>query len=268
MMGRIANAAFSISSCLALNSSTSTSCGYGVVALGNSHFIALNRDFHGLFWLVQFVQFLNQRLDDLFAMAQLYKVEEAVPTDRPVINIQDRVQAKIQQLITDCEEAIDTIPNLNIYEWLAGKEASSQAATAIRDFYAKCIGDHEPDEFDTRAEKKARADQKKFWEEFVALVDRFINNKKAVKVRKPREKKVKSAVELIKNLKFQKEDKDLKIVSVHPAEIIGATQLWVYNTKYRKLTQYVTQSPNGFGIKGTSLTGWDTELSGIGRAHV
>lgn len=207
------------------------------------------------------MNFFNQRLDELFAIAQLYKSEEVVPTDRPVINIQDRVQAKIQYLITECEEAIDLDPNLNIYEWLTGKEASSQAATAIRDFYAKCIGDHEPDEFDTRAEKKARADQKKFWEDFVALVDRFINNKKAVKVRKPREKKVKSAVDLVKNLKFQKEDKDLKIVSVHPAEIVGCKQLWTYNTKYKKLTRYDASGPNGIQVKGTTLIGYDVETA-------
>jgi len=190
------------------------------------------------------------------------KEEPTVVEDtKPAITIQDRVQAKIYQLITDCEEAVDTVPNLNIYEWLSGKEASAQAASAIREFYAKCIGDHEPDEFDTRTEKKARTELKKFWEDFVADVDRFINNKKAVKVRKPREKKVKSAVDQVKNLKFQKEDKDLKIVSVHPAEIVGCNQLWVYNTKYKKLTQYNASGPAGIQVKGTTLTGYDQETS-------
>lgn len=207
------------------------------------------------------MNYFNQRLDDLFALAQLYKSEETVAADRPVVNIQDRVQAKIQHLITECEEAIDNDPALNIYDWLTGKEASPQAANAIRDFYAKCVGDHEPDEFDTRAEKKARELQKKFWEEFVALIDRYINNKKAVKVRKPREKKVKSAVELIKNMKFQKEDKSLKIVSVHPAEVIGAKQLWTYNTKYKKLTRYDASGPNGIQVKGTTLIGYDAETA-------
>ena len=68
-------------------------------------------------------------------------------------------------------------------------------------------------------------------------------------------------MDLIKNLKFQKEFPQLKIVSVNPAEIIGAQQLWVYNTKYKKLTQYVNQSPQGLQIKGTTLIGYDVEKS-------
>lgn len=207
------------------------------------------------------MNFFNQRLDDIFRMASHIKDETEVAVEKPTVNIQDRVQAKIYQLITDCEEAVDTVPNLNIYEWLTAKEATPLAAAAIREFYADWSTDHEPDEFDTRAEKKARLEQKKFWEDFVAAVDRYINNKKAVKIRKPREKKVKSAVDLVKNLKFQKEDSALKLVSVHPSEVVGCNQLWVYNTKYKKLTQYISMSPNGIQVKGTTLTGWDIESS-------
>ena len=186
---------------------------------------------------------------------------ETVETPKPVVSIQDRVQAKIYQLITECEEAVDTIPNLNIYEWLTTKEATAQAASAIREFYSKWSSDHEYDEFDTKAVKKARDEQKKYWEDFVLAVDRYINNKKAVKVRKPREKKVKSAVEVVKNMKFQKDDMALKVVSVHPAEIVGCNQLWVYNTKYKKLMQYNASGPAGIQVKGTTLIGYDQETS-------
>ena len=211
---------------------------------------------------------LQQKNLDYFknSINDLIKVASAIcekNDDEPkvTISIQDRVQSKIYQLITDCEEAIDTNPKLDIYEWLVAKEATGQAASAIRDFYAKCVGDHEHDEFDTRAEKKARDELKKYWEDFIVLVDRYINNKKAVKVRKPRQKKVKSAVDIVKNLKYQKEDKALKVVSVHPAEIVGCKQLWVYNTKYKKLTQYDAVGPAGIQVKGTTLIGWDTESS-------
>ena len=187
--------------------------------------------------------------------------DETDEQPKTVVSIQDRVQAKIYQLITECEEAIDADSKLDIYEWLVGKEATAQAASAIRDFYAKGLGDHEPDEFDTREMKKVREELKKYWENFVLLVDRYINNKKAVKVRKPREKKVKSAVDIVKNLKFQKEDKALKVVSVHPAEIIGCKQLWVYNTKYKKLSRYDAVGPAGIQVKGTTLIGFDIETA-------
>jgi hypothetical protein len=100
-----------------------------------------------------------------------------------------------------------------------------------------------------------------FWTEFFNDIDRYVNNKKAVKVRKPREKKVKSAVDQVKNLKYQKEEPTLKIVSVHPAEIVGCSQLWTYNSKYKKLTRYDASGPNGIQVKGTTLTGYDVEKS-------
>lgn len=175
--------------------------------------------------------------------------------------IQERTQFKIQGLITDCEEAIDNNPELNIYEWLKGKEATVQAAAAIRDFYAKWLPDFEEDEFDTRADKKRRAEQKKYWEAFVADCDRYCGNKKATKIRKPREKKVKSAVDQVSKMKYQKEFPPLKIVSVNPAEIVGCKQLWTYNTKYKKLSRYDASGPNGIQVKGTTLIGYDVETA-------
>ena len=206
------------------------------------------------------LDYFDNSVKELVRLASAIR-EEVDESPKPAVSIQDRVQSKIHNLITACEEAIDTVPDFNVYDWLVAKEVSPQAANAIREYYSKHANDHEPDEYDTPAMKKSRARLKKYWEEFVLLIDRYINNKKAVKVRKPREKKVKSAVDLVKNLKFQKEEPSLKIVSVHPAEIIGCQQLWVYNTKYRKLTQYLAVGPAGIQVKGTTLTGWDVESS-------
>jgi hypothetical protein len=208
------------------------------------------------------IRFLTEKVEELASIGMLIKEdtkEEVI--DKPVVSIQERTQAKIQQLITECEEAIDTDSKLNIYQWLQGKEATAQAAAAIRDHYAKWIDDFEPDEFDTRAEKKHRTEQKKFWEEFVADCDRYCGNKKVTKVRKVREKKQKSAVELTSKVKYQKEFPPLKIVSVNPGEIIGAQQLWAYNTKYKKLTRYDAIGPAGLQVKGTSLLGFDVDKS-------
>ena len=211
------------------------------------------------------MNFFNQHLDRLYAIGIKSREVQEVKTETPVISIQERTQAKIQQLITECEEAIDNDPKLDIYTWLVSKEASAQAATAIRDYYAKCIADHEYDELDSRAEKKARDEAKKYWEDFVLLIDRYLGNKKAVKVRKPREKKAKSAVDLVKTLSYQKEFAPLKIVSVNPAEIIGASQLWAYNTKTRKLTKFEASGPSGLSVKGASVTGFDVEKSATKR---
>jgi hypothetical protein len=185
-------------------------------------------------------------------------VKKAAPT------IQERTQLKIKSLISDCNDAFDLDNNLNIYEWLKGKEATVQAANAINEYFSAWISDFEfEDEFETREQKKVRLQRLKYWQDFVADCDRYCGNKKAIKVRKPREKKVKSAVDQVSKMQYQKEYPPLKIMSCHPAEMIGASQVWTYNTKYKKLARYDASGRNGIQVKGTTLIGFDIETSSM-----
>jgi hypothetical protein len=205
---------------------------------------------------------MKQIIEGGYSVKEDTETATAEANAKPELTIQERTQAKTRLLIAACEEAIDLDNRLNIYEWLQGKEATSQAATAIGDYYAKWISDFEyEDEFETRADKKVRLEKLKYWTQFVYDCERFVGNKKVAKVRKPREKKAKPAVDQVKNLKYQKEYPPLKIVSVNPTEIIGATQVWAYNTKYRKLTRYDASGPSGIQVKGASITSFDVEKS-------
>jgi hypothetical protein len=206
--------------------------------------------------------YFRNTIQSLIEAGNLIKEEVKDESAEKVVSIQERTQAKIQALLTECEEAVDNDSQLNIYEWLKGKEATSQAATAICDYYSKWIKDFEyEDEHETRSEKKARLERLKYWQQFVYDCERYVGNKKVAKVRKPREKKQKSAVDLVKSLKYQKEFPQLKIVSVNPAEVIGSQQLWTYNTKYKKLTRYDAVGPSGIQVKGTTLIGFDIDKS-------
>ncbi len=208
--------------------------------------------------------YFGNRMRELLEQGKALTKKTVTKTEesKNVISIRDRMQNKNLQLLTECEEAVDKDPNLNIYEWLKGKEATPPAATMIREYYARWIPDFEyVDELFTKAEKKYQADQLKYWTQFVDDCDRYIGNKKVTKVRKPRQKKQKSAVDLVKGLSFQKEYPALKIVSVNPAEIVGCAQLWTYNTKTKKLTRFDSSGPNGIGVNRTTLTGFDIEKS-------
>jgi hypothetical protein len=78
-------------------------------------------------------------------------------------------------------------------------------------------------------------------------------------VRKPRKTKPKSADKVVSKLKFQKESNELKIVSIDPTKIVGAKELWTFNTKYNVLAHY--WSEHGFLVKGTTLQGVDAGRS-------
>jgi hypothetical protein len=100
----------------------------------------------------------------------------------------------------------------------------------------------------------------KFYETIVADCQSYITTKKAVK--KPRKAKAKSADKVVSKVKYMKADTALQVTSVNPVQLIGATEVWVFNTKTRKLGKYIADATVGpISVKGTSLTGYDEAKS-------
>lgn len=97
-----------------------------------------------------------------------------------------------------------------------------------------------------------------FFERMISELEKHINNKKII--RRTRKPKVKSASQLVKNVKYLPESNELKIVSVDPTLLLDAKQLWVYNVKYKKLTRYDALE-GGLKIKGTTLLNFDIKSS-------
>ena len=77
----------------------------------------------------------------------------------------------------------------------------------------------------------------------------------------PRKKKQVSIIKQISKLKYKKQDDEYKIVSINPSEIIGADQLYVFNSKYRKLGMYKSDGPAGLSVKGSTIQGFNLTLS-------
>lgn len=210
------------------------------------------------------MEYFKKSVQDLInAGSQI--VEEVEEVAKPTVDIQARVRDKANIIITNIEEELDLVMDgkeFSMYTFCQANELNPQILNIVADYYRPQLEEIlSNDEQVKEAFGKRQKFWANFWNIFFADIERYLNNKKVVKVRKPREKKAKSAVDLVKNLKFQKEEPSLKIMSVHPAEIIGCQQLWVYNTKYRKLIQYLAVGPAGIQVKGTTLTGWDVESS-------
>jgi hypothetical protein len=75
--------------------------------------------------------------------------------------------------------------------------------------------------------------------------------------RAPRKTKAVSKDKLVAKLKYMKTNEPLKLVSVNPVDIIGAGELWIFNTKTRKLGRYVASEFNTLNVKGTTITNFD-----------
>ena len=79
--------------------------------------------------------------------------------------------------------------------------------------------------------------------------------------RKPRVKKPVAKEKLIAKVQYKERDDKLQIVSVNPLDLIESTEVWVYNTKTRKLGKYVAEEGQHMQVKGTSLQFYDENKS-------
>lgn len=183
--------------------------------------------------------------------------------DKPKANPHSRTSNKNNALMDSVEELVDTyfeydMIKESMYDFLIKNEATASAASYIKERLTPTYDEMlNPDD----QVKEAFGKRLKYWQttyqDFMDDLDRYLNNKKAVKVRKPRTKKVKPIGKLVEKVQYQKEDTSLKIVSVNPAELVGAKSVWLYNTKYRTLSVLHAQNNNGLSVKGTTLINFD-----------
>lgn len=89
--------------------------------------------------------------------------------------------------------------------------------------------------------------------------NKFLGNVK--KERKPRKKKVKSTESILKHFKYQVRDDKLKLSSEDPSKIIGASAIYVLNTRYNTLTAFIAKDDTGLSVNRTSITNFDEAKS-------
>jgi len=75
-----------------------------------------------------------------------------------------------------------------------------------------------------------------------------------------KKKKEKSPKLLVSKLKFK--ESYLEFKSIDPEKIIGASEVWIYNTKNRRIFRYKTLDGMQLTVKGSTINNWDSDLSG------
>jgi hypothetical protein len=201
--------------------------------------------------------------------------KEVKEKPKKVISIQDRLQGKVEDFISAVEGQVDDFVDSNYkmkyvpYNHLVDIGCKAAHARKMRPFYVDCYNElvdvyNKDDEYYVEAWSHLKPKYHKlmmdFYGNIVDDLDRIIKNSTAQ--RKPRKKKTLSATRLVKSLKFQLEFNDLKLVSVNPEKIIGANELWVYNTKYNRIGVYhAVNSIRGLSIKGCTIQHYDEDTS-------
>ena len=228
----------------------------------------------------------NELAESGKSLVDAKKQEEKASSNVHKPSIQERMREQLSELIGELEELVDQQPSKDIpkiFDWLKTNNVAQAHINKIRAYYEpmaaeftllqnfpssaklKKMSESEQDNWEQIREgyscysKQEIAMFSKFYDSLFGDLDAYANLKKANRAtRKP---KPKSADKLVSKLKYKKDDTRYKAVSIDPTKIIGATELWVINTKNRKLGKYVALEHGEFSIKGTTLQFFDENLS-------
>jgi len=192
-------------------------------------------------------------------------------------SIQERVREASYKMTEEIETAIEAFQAdpesfdpkaFKVLNLLKAKEAKAAHSRIIKEFYSKDL--NELIEASTTKDEQlkeayshlSKAQLKKitqFYQEIVSACEML--GQEAKINRKPKAKKAVPAEKIVAKLKYKKADEPLKLVSINPADIIGAKELWIYNTKTRKLGKYIANEYLELTVKGTSIVGFNENTS-------
>ena len=188
----------------------------------------------------------------------------------PTVSIQDRVRDASLIMTEEIEDAIENFHNdadsfdpkaFKVINLLKAKDAKAAHARIIKSFYQRQLEElleATSAGADEQLKEAYSHRSKTEWKKLIAFLTEVANActmlmEESKVNRKPRAKKAQSKDKLVAKLKYLKTFEELKLVSINPTDIIGAKELWVYNTKTRKLGKYVAAAYQDLGIKGTTI---------------
>lgn len=131
----------------------------------------------------------------------------------------------------------------DVAEWARAQAARLQLAYDSKDSDAQY------------AEAYAKIDKRRILSA-VTKLNEYANQLQASKVavvRKTSTAVGKNPAKVIREMKYAKADAALKLTSINPTAIVGAKELWIYNTKSRAMSRVVANPGESLTVSGTTL---------------
>lgn len=203
--------------------------------------------------------------------------ETEVKPSVPQITIQERVRDASMLMTEEIENALESFQTdpenfdpkaFKVLNLLKAHQAKAAHARVIKSFYERNLAEllEVPGTKDEQLKEGyshlSKAQIKKitsFYQEIDSACTMLMQEAKVN--RAPRKTKAVSKDKVVSKLKYKKTDEPLKLVSINPVDIIGSKELWIYNTKSRKLGKYVATEFAELGVKGTTITNFDEHKS-------
>ena len=206
--------------------------------------------------------------------------ETEVKPEKKVVSIQERMRQQVSELcgqwdgyLDDWREGEYDLKKFDPYKEMIVHQPAIKPAHAkiIQQMYEaeyaeaqELVAWEDEDIKEAYSQFTGRAQDRKnflkFYEMIMTATSTLINTGKAN--RKPRTKKAPSKDKLVAKVKYRESDPTIGLASINPVSILEANELWVYNTKNRKLMHYIAEPMvGGLGVKGTSIVGFDSKKS-------
>lgn len=202
------------------------------------------------------------------------KVEKEEQPKVAMPNIQDRIREKASECIGELEGQLDDLiiskftANSSPYAVMHTMEIKGVHTKHISDWFKKIRIEFDDvlHTDDDQVKEGYSNFSKPQLKKVVAWCDQVILDcgkiaGEAVKSRKPRKRKTKTPEQLVAKVKVMEEHKEFKLKSVPAKDILGAMQLWVFNTKNRKLGCYHAIDADGLSVKGSSIINFNESKS-------
>jgi hypothetical protein len=216
----------------------------------------------------------NQIAEMLKVKQEVKKVVTEAETAQVKLTIQDHLREKVSECAGELEGMFDDFIEAGAKmtaEWkpiaqIRGMNVSPNMVGTIADIWKKKLAEFEEAlegkdadlvEGYSHLNKNQIKQCVKFIEQVIADCGNYVQIKKVE--RKPRAKKAVSPEKLSAKFKYLKEFAELKLTSIAPAQLVGASEAWLYDTKKRKLIHVMADTHIGsFSVKGSAIVGFDT----------
>ena len=197
-----------------------------------------------------------------------------VVDDKPKFNIQERMAEKTAEFLGELEGRFDDFTvefkgEPKLVELMTQMNVPAVQVKTVTEFINKKISEFE--EVNSTKDPQVLEAYKhlgkrqitaivKWWTQALSDANSYNVVKKASKA--PRKKKAVLPEKVVAKLKYAKEFKELALKSADPTTILTAQELWVYNTKTRKLGIYIVdQYAGALTVKNSSILGFDATAS-------
>ena len=215
------------------------------------------------------LSWIDSRITELSKPKPVVQIIDVDKPVKPKDSIQDKVYNQCTVFINEIEDKIDARDySLKVYEYLTTQACKSIHVKQIIEHFkplslevkeAMLGEDEQLIEGYSNYTKTEIKKLSQFLQLIISDCNGFTSNSKVTKT--PRKKKIGPISKKVLKLNYKKEDPEYKIVSIKPESIIGCQNLWVFNTKTRKLGVYVASDESGLSVKGSTIENYNVELS-------